>query len=80
MGTAFGYRTGSKAQISLVAPAARFVERDHGPLTTYDETQLRVYYRSIPDMQHPTQVFGRASLVDPRSLARTYAALPFSLV
>ena len=46
----------------LVAPAARFVKRDHGPLTVYDETQLRAYYRSVPDMQHPTQVFGRIPL------------------
>ena len=46
----------------LVAPAGRFVKRDHGPLTVYDETQLRAYYRSIPDMQNPTQVFGRIPL------------------
>ena len=64
VGTAFEHRTGSKAQVYLVAPAARFVERDHGSLTVYDETQLRAYYRSIPDMQHPTptQVFGRTPL------------------
>ena len=57
VGTAFEYRPGSKAQIYLVAPAARFVERDHGPLTMYDEIQLRAYYRSIPDMQHPTRKY-----------------------
>ena len=62
VGTAFEYRTGSKAQVYLVAPAGRFVRRDHGPLTVYDETQLRAYYRSIPDMQNPTQVFGRIPL------------------
>ena len=62
VGTAFEHRTGSKAQVYLVAPAGRFVKRDHGPFTVYDETQLRAYYRSIPDMQNPTQVFGRIPL------------------
>ena len=62
VGTTFEHRTGSKAQVYLVAPAGRFVKRDHGPLTVYDETQLRAYYRSIPDMQNPTQVFGRIPL------------------
>ena len=50
------------AQIYLVAPAHRFVEYAHGPLTEYDETQLRAYYRSIPDMQRPTPVFGSTPL------------------
>ena len=50
------------AQIYLVAPAHRFVEYAHGPLTEYDETQLRAYYRTIPDMQRPTPVFGSTPL------------------
>ena len=62
VGAPFEYRTGNKAQVYLVAPAARFVERDHGSLTTHDETQLRAYYRSISDMQHPMPVFGRTFL------------------
>ena len=62
VGTPFEYRTGSMAQVYLVPPAHRFVEYDHGPLTVYDETQLRAYYRSTPDMQHPAQVFGSTPL------------------
>ena len=35
------YRTtGSKAQVYLAAPAARFAERGHGPLAIDDEIQL----------------------------------------
>ena len=62
VGTPFEYRTGSMAQVYLVAPARRFVERAHGPLTGYDETQLRAYHRSTPDMQHPAPVFGSTPL------------------
>ena len=62
VGTPFEYRTGSMAQVYLVAPAHRFVEYGHGPLTIYNETQLRAYYRSIPDMQHPAPVFGSTPL------------------
>ena len=61
-GAPFAYRTGSMAQVYLVAPALRFIEHDHGPLTTYDETQQHAYYRSIPDMQHPAPVFGSTPL------------------
>ena len=50
------------AQVYLVAPVLRFIEYDHGPLTTYDETQLHAHYRSVPDMQHPAPVFGCTSL------------------
>ena len=56
----------------LVAPALRFIEHDHGPLTVHDETQLRAYYRPMPDMQHPTPVFGSTPL-GPRAAARVPA-------
>ena len=62
MGTPFEYRSGSMAQVYLVAPALRFIEHDHGPLTTYNEAKLREYYRSIPDMQHPAPMFGSTPL------------------
>ena len=62
VGTPFEYRTGSMAQVYLVAPARRFVQHDHDPLTVHDETQLREYYRSTPDMQHPAPVFGSTPL------------------
>ena len=62
VGAPFAYRTGRMARVYLVAPALQFIQHEHGPLTTYDETQLRAYYRSIPDMQHPLPVLGSTPL------------------
>ena len=62
VGTPFEYRTGCMAQVYLAAPTVRFVERGHAPLTTYDDTQLQAYYRSIPNMQHHAPMFGSTPL------------------
>ena len=60
------------AQVYLVAPAQEFVEREHGPLTAYDETQLHAYCRSIPDMHHPTPVYGITSTEDEQGISAKY--------
>ena len=70
MSTARG--TGRRwAQAYLVAPALEFTKPPtHGPHETFLGSQLRAYYRSIPDMQHPTPVYDSAPLhqrLQPRS-------------
>ena len=50
---------GAKHRYTWLLPQPGLWNGSMGPSRVYDETQLRAYYRSIPDMQHPTQVFGR---------------------
>ena len=55
------------------------VENDHGAHTTYTTIQLRVYYRTVPDMQHPTPTYGSMALPEYRSshdtTVRTYTPI-----
>jgi len=39
-----------------------FAKPSHGPHKSFSESLLRAYYRSIPDMQHPTPVYDSAPL------------------
>ena len=49
-------------QVYLVAPALEFAKPTHGPQEPFSESQLCAYYRSIPDMQYPTPVYGSVPL------------------
>ena len=62
IGKPFEYRSGRSAQVYLVAPALEFAKPTHGPHEPFSESQLCAYYRSIPDMQHPTPIYGSAPL------------------
>ena len=62
IGKSFEYRSGHWAQVYLVAPALEFTKPMHGPHEAFLESQLRAYYRSIPDMQHPTPVYDSVPL------------------
>ena len=62
IGVPFEYRSGRSARVYLVAPALEFVKPSHGPHESFSESQLRAYYRSIPDMHHPTPVYGSVPL------------------
>ena len=64
-----------------MAPALEFVKPSHGPHEPFSESQLRAYYRSIPDMQHPTPVYDSSPLrqrlqLGPPSTPDPRAALP----
>ena len=62
VGVPFEYRPGCSARVYLVAPALEFVKPSHGPHESFSTLQLRAYYRSTPDMQHPTPVYGSVPL------------------
>ena len=63
IGKSFEYRSGHWAQVYLVAPPAlEFATPSNGSHEPLSESQLRAYYRSIPDMQHPTPVYGSIPL------------------
>ena len=49
-------------KIYLAAPSLEHVGNDHDAHTTYTAIQLRVYYRTVPDMQHPTPTYGSIAL------------------
>ena len=57
-----GCRSGRWAQVCLVAPALEFAKPTHGPQEPFSESQLRAYYRSIPEMQHPTPIYDSSPL------------------
>ena len=62
VGVPFEYRKGHSARVYLVAPALEFVKPSHGPHESFSTLQLRAYYRSTPDMQHPTPVYDSVPL------------------
>ena len=62
IGEPFEYRSGRSARVYLVAPALEFVKPSHGPRESFPDSQLRAYYRSIPDMHHPTPVYDSVPL------------------
>ena len=62
IGKPFEYRSGRRAQVYLVAPTLEFVKPTNGPQEPFSESQLCAYYRSIPDMQHPTPAYGSVPL------------------
>ena len=62
IGVPFEYRSGRSARVYLVAPALEFVKPSHGPHESFSTSQLRAYYRSTPDMQHPTPVYDSVPL------------------
>ena len=62
VGNTFEHRSSRTAQVYLVAPSLEHVKNDHGAHTTYTTIQLRVYYRTVPDMQHPTPTYGSIAL------------------
>ena len=58
----FEHRSSRTAQVYLVAPSLKYAQNDHDAHTTYTTIQLRVYYRTVPDMQHPTPTYGSIAL------------------
>ena len=58
VGNSFEYRSARTARIYLIAPSLEYVKNDHDAHTTYTSMQLRIYYRTVPDMQHPTPTYG----------------------
>ena len=62
VGNSFEYRSTRTARIYLIAPSLEYIKNDHDAHTTYTSIQLRVYYRTVPDMQHPTPTYGSIAL------------------
>ena len=62
VGNTFEHRSSRTAQIDLVAPSLEYAKHDHDPHMAYTTIQLRVYYRTVPDMQHPTPTYGSIAL------------------
>ena len=62
VGNSFEYRSTRTARIYLIAPSLEYIKNDHDAHTTYTSTQLRIYYRTVPDMQHPTPTYGSIAL------------------
>ena len=62
VGSTFEHRSSRTARIYLAAPSLEHVENDHDAHTTYTTIQLRVYYRTVPGMQHPTPTYGSIGL------------------
>ena len=56
------FRSSRTAQIYLIAPSLEYIKNDLGARTIYTNIQLRVYYRTVPDMQHPIPTYGRIAL------------------
>ena len=71
MGRTFEHRSSRTAQVYLAAPSLEHIENDHDAHTTYTTIQLRVYYRTVPDMQHPTPTYGSIALPEYLSLHGT---------
>ena len=62
VGNTFEHRSSRTAQVYLDAPSLEHAKNDHDAHTTYTTIQLRVYYRTVPDMQHPTPTYGSIAL------------------
>ena len=62
VGNSFEHRPSRTAQIYLIAPSLEYIENDHDAHKTYTTIQLREYYRTVPDMQHPTPTYGSIAL------------------
>ena len=62
VGNSFEHRSSRTAQIYLIAPSLEYIENDHDAHTTHTTIQLRVYYRTVPDMQHPIPTYGSVAL------------------
>ena len=62
VGNSFEYRSARTARIYLIAPSLEYIKNDHNAHTTYTSIQLRVYYRTTPDMQHPIPTYGSIAL------------------
>ena len=62
VGNTFEHRSSRTARIYLAAPSLEYVENDHDAHTIYTTIQLRVYYRTVSDMQHPTPTYGSIAL------------------
>ena len=58
VGNTFEHRSSRTAQVYLVALSLEYAQNDHDAHTTYTTTQIRVYYRTVSDMQHPTPTYG----------------------
>ena len=62
VGNTFEYRSSRTARVYLIAPSLEHIKKDHDAHTTYTTIQLRVYYRTVSDMQHPTPTYGSMAL------------------
>ena len=55
-------RSTRTARIYLIAPSLEYIKNDHDAHTAHTSIQLRVYYRTTPDMQHPIPIYGSIAL------------------
>ena len=75
VGNAFKHRSSRTAQVYLAcclffSRTLEHAKNNHGAHTTYTTIQLRVYYRTVPDMQHPAPTHANIALPECKCLSR----------